>query len=133
MLRNVQPLFADFEFGGLTVAHNGNLTNALAIRKALVKRGSIFHSTSDTETIIHLVGNQPLFDRGGPTDRRDATAGGHLLPGRDHSPQADRHARSLWCPPLVLGRLDGALILSSETSRSTSSARSSSATSSLER
>src|SRR5512132_756606 len=55
VLRNVQPLFADFEFGGLTIAHNGNLTNALAVRKALVRRGAIFHSTSDTETIIHLV------------------------------------------------------------------------------
>src|SRR5512134_4040746 len=53
VLRNVQPLFADFEFGGLTVAHNGNLTNALSVRKELVRRGSIFHSTSDTETIIH--------------------------------------------------------------------------------
>ena len=54
-LRNVQPLFADFEFGGLAIAHNGNLTNALAVRERLVKRGSIFQSTSDTETFIHLI------------------------------------------------------------------------------
>ena len=54
-LRNVQPLFADFEFGGLAIAHNGNLTNSLAVRERLVKRGSIFQSTSDTETFIHLI------------------------------------------------------------------------------
>lgn len=56
-VRNIQPLFADFEFGGLAVAHNGNLTNAMRLRHDLVKRGSIFQSTSDTETLIHLVAN----------------------------------------------------------------------------
>ncbi|MCH7865248.1 MAG: class II glutamine amidotransferase [Proteobacteria bacterium] len=55
VLRNVQPLFADFKFGGLAVAHNGNLTNAYEIRQALVQRGCIFQSTSDTEIIIHLI------------------------------------------------------------------------------
>lgn len=54
-LRNVQPLFADFEFGGFGVAHNGNLTNAYALRKKLVKQGCIFHATTDTEVIIHLL------------------------------------------------------------------------------
>lgn len=54
-LRNVQPLFADFDFGGFGVAHNGNLTNAYALRKRLVKQGCIFHATTDTEVIIHLV------------------------------------------------------------------------------
>jgi amidophosphoribosyltransferase len=55
VLRNVQPLFADFEFGGLAIAHNGNLTNALTIRKQLVRRGCLFQSTTDTEVIIHLI------------------------------------------------------------------------------
>ena len=55
VLRNVQPLFADFKFGGLAVAHNGNLTNAYEIRQRLVQRGCIFQSTSDTEAIIHLI------------------------------------------------------------------------------
>ncbi|MDD3182526.1 MAG: amidophosphoribosyltransferase [Alphaproteobacteria bacterium] len=54
-LRNVQPLFADFDFGGFGIAHNGNLTNAYALRKKLVKQGCIFHATTDTEVIIHLV------------------------------------------------------------------------------
>ncbi len=55
ILRNVQPLFAEFEFGGLAVAHNGNLTNALSLRRALVKRGCIFQSTTDSEVFIHLI------------------------------------------------------------------------------
>ena len=54
-LRNVQPLFADFASGGCAIAHNGNLTNAMTLRKALVQRGSLFQSTSDTETIVHLM------------------------------------------------------------------------------
>lgn len=54
-LRNVQPLYADFSFGGLAMAHNGNLTNALSLRHELVRQGCIFQSTSDTEVIIHLM------------------------------------------------------------------------------
>ena len=54
-LRNVQPLYADLANGGFAVAHNGNISNAQALREDLVKRGSIFQSTSDTEVIIHLV------------------------------------------------------------------------------
>ena len=53
--RNVQPVYADFVFGGLAIAHNGNLTNALKLRQELVRAGSIFQSTSDTEVIIHLI------------------------------------------------------------------------------
>ena len=54
-LRNVQPFFADTNSGGIVVAHNGNLTNAITLRKKLVKDGAIFYSTSDTETIIQLI------------------------------------------------------------------------------
>ena len=54
-LRNVQPLFADFAFGGLAVAHNGNFTNAYQLRADLVRRGHLFQSTTDTEVIIHLI------------------------------------------------------------------------------
>jgi amidophosphoribosyltransferase len=55
LLRNVQPLYADFEFGGFAVAHNGNLTNATALRRALVRRGCLFQSTTDSEVFIHLI------------------------------------------------------------------------------
>ncbi|RZM07977.1 MAG: amidophosphoribosyltransferase, partial [Sphingomonas sp.] len=54
-LRNVQPLYADLASGGFAIAHNGNISNAMRLRRDLVRRGSIFQSTSDTETIIHLV------------------------------------------------------------------------------
>jgi len=55
VLRNVQPLYADFEFGGFAVAHNGNLTNANALHRALVRRGCLFQSTTDSEVFIHLI------------------------------------------------------------------------------
>ncbi len=55
LLRNVQPLFADFEGGGFAIAHNGNLTNSYQLRRQLVRRGCIFQSTSDTEVIVHLM------------------------------------------------------------------------------
>ena len=54
-LRNIQPFFADLHIGGLSVAHNGNLTNALYLRGSLVKEGAIFRTTSDTETIVQLI------------------------------------------------------------------------------
>ena len=60
-IRDVQPLYAEFAMGGCAVAHNGNLTNAAALRKELTERGSIFQSSSDTECIVHLMarGFQP--------------------------------------------------------------------------
>ncbi len=54
-LRDVQPLFAEFAMGGCAIAHNGNITNALALRAELIGQGSIFQSGSDTECIIHLM------------------------------------------------------------------------------
>ena len=54
-LRNIQPFFADLHMGGLSIAHNGNLTNALLLREELVKGGAIFRTTSDTETIVQLI------------------------------------------------------------------------------
>jgi amidophosphoribosyltransferase len=54
-LRNIQPFFADLHMGGLSIAHNGNLTNALILRETLVKDGAIFRTTSDTETIVQLI------------------------------------------------------------------------------
>jgi amidophosphoribosyltransferase len=115
VLRNVQPLFADFEFGGMTIAHNGNLTNALAIRKDLVRRGSIFHSTTDTETIIHLVATShysTVVDR--LVDAMRQLDGAYSLVAitrRKLIGMRDPYG----VRPLVLGRIDGAYILASET------------------
>ncbi len=54
-IRNVQPFFADTNAGGIGVSHNGNLTNAITLRTKLVNDGAIFHTTSDTETIVQLI------------------------------------------------------------------------------
>ncbi|MBI36166.1 MAG: amidophosphoribosyltransferase [Alphaproteobacteria bacterium] len=65
-LRNVQPLYADYSFGGLALAHNGNLTNASLLHRELVNRGSLFQSTSDTEVFQHLIATSSedrLLDR----------------------------------------------------------------------
>lgn len=55
VLRNVQPLFAEFGSGGFALGHNGNLTNARTLRESLIKSGAIFQSTSDTEVVLHLI------------------------------------------------------------------------------
>ena len=54
-LRNIQPLFADLAAGGFSIAHNGNISNAMSLKRELISKGSIFQSTSDTEVIIHLI------------------------------------------------------------------------------
>ena len=54
-LRNIQPFFADLYMGGLSIAHNGNLTNALLLEESLVREGAIFRTTSDTEAIVQLI------------------------------------------------------------------------------
>ncbi len=55
VLRNVQPLFAEFGSGGFALGHNGNLTNARTLRDSLINSGAIFQSTSDTEVVLHLI------------------------------------------------------------------------------
>ncbi len=114
ILRNVQPLFADFEFGGLTIAHNGNLTNAYEVRKELVRRGCIFQSTMDTEVIIHLIATSEfgtVVDR--LIDALKQVEGAYSLvamTGRKLIGVRDW----LGVRPLVLGRLGDAHILASE-------------------
>jgi amidophosphoribosyltransferase len=54
-IRDVQPFFGEFAMGGAAIAHNGNITNADALRRELIDRGSIFQSSSDSECIIHLM------------------------------------------------------------------------------
>ncbi|MDF0602732.1 amidophosphoribosyltransferase [Psychromarinibacter sp. C21-152] len=54
-IRDVQPFFGEFSVGGTAIAHNGNITNADALRRELIDRGSIFQSSSDSECIIHLM------------------------------------------------------------------------------
>jgi amidophosphoribosyltransferase len=55
LLKNTQPIVVEFAHGGLAVAHNGNLVNALELREELEERGAIFQSSVDTEVIVHLI------------------------------------------------------------------------------
>ena len=113
--RNIQPFFADLWGGGFAIAHNGNITNALSLRDELIRKGSIFQSTSDTETILQLVARSDAdrtLDR--LVDALMQISGAwalvvltnkKLIGARD--PFGIR--------PLVLGELDGAKMLASET------------------
>ncbi|PLX39644.1 MAG: amidophosphoribosyltransferase [Hyphomicrobiales bacterium] len=115
VLRNVQPLFAEFVAGGFAMAHNGNITNARTLQRALQKRGSIFQSTSDTEAIIHLIATS---DKGNLIERLiDAIAaieGAFAIVGLSEKKMIGCRD-PLGVRPLVLGALDGAYILASET------------------
>ncbi len=114
VLRNVQPLFAEFEFGGLAIAHNGNLTNAYGVRKSLVKRGCIFQSTMDTEVIIHLIATSlysTVVDR--MVDALKQVEGAYAIVALTQ--KALIGVRDpLGIRPLVVGRLGDAFILASE-------------------
>ncbi|GAB6054213.1 amidophosphoribosyltransferase [Magnetospira thiophila] len=115
LLRNVQPIFADFAFGGMAIAHNGNLTNARSVRKSLVNRGCLFQSTMDTEIIIHLVATSlysTVVDR--MIDALRQLEGAYSLVALTRKKMIGVRD-PLGVRPLVLGRLGEALILSSET------------------
>jgi amidophosphoribosyltransferase len=113
--RNIQPVYAELQTGGFAIAHNGNLTNAMQLRRELVAKGSIFQSTMDTEAILHLVAvsrKPALVDRLTEALQQVqgayalvAMAEGMLIGVRD--PNGVR--------PLVIGRLRNAFILASET------------------
>jgi len=114
-LRNVQPLFADLASGGFAVSHNGNISNALALRRDLVRRGSIFQSTSDTEVIIHLVATstyRTLLDKF--IDALKQVEGAYSLICM--TPEGMIACRDpLGIRPLVMGKLGEATIFASET------------------
>ena len=114
-IRNVQPLFAELASGGFAVAHNGNLSNASKLKRELIRRGSIFQSTSDTETIIHLVATssyRTLIDRF--IDALRQLEGAYSLVCM--TPEGMIACRDpLGIRPLVMGKLGDATIFASET------------------
>ena len=112
-LKNVQPLFSELNFGGVAIAHNGNLTNTQKLKKQLINSGAIFQSTSDTEVVLHLL----------------STAKGEFLDRLIYSLQSINGAYSFLLMtknsligvrdpfgirPLVLGQLGDSYVLSSE-------------------
>ncbi len=114
-IRNIQPFYADLHGGAISIAHNGNLTNALLLREQMVREGAIFQTTSDTETIVQLVARSKkieIIDK--IIDTLLQIQGGYalsiianelLIGARD----------PLGIRPLVLGKLKNAYILASET------------------
>ena len=114
MMRNVQPLFAELEFGGFALAHNGNLTNAQSLRRQLVRRGCLFQSTTDTEVIVHLMA---LARGGSPVDRmieavRQVEGAFSLIAITPEQVIGVRDA--LGVRPLVLGKLGDSYLMASE-------------------
>ena len=115
ILRNVQPLFAELAAGGFAVAHNGNLTNGLTLRRELISQGCICQSTSDTEVILHLVARSQksrIVER--YIDALRALEGAYALVALTNKKligARDPHG----IRPLILGELNGAYILCSET------------------
>lgn len=113
-LRNVQPLYADLDRGGMAVAHNGTLTNAMSLRGELIRKGSIFHTTSDSELFVQLAAlsrGMSMVDK--VTDSLMSVEGAYALVVLTQD--ALIGARDpLGIRPLVLGRLGNASVLASE-------------------
>ncbi|HEU4650573.1 MAG TPA: amidophosphoribosyltransferase [Croceibacterium sp.] len=114
-LRNVQPLFADLASGGFAVAHNGNISNALHLKREMVEKGAIFQSTSDTEVIIHLVATsrfKSMLDK--LVDALRLVEGAYALIVT--TPRGMAACRDpLGIRPLVMGKLGDATVFASET------------------
>ena len=114
-LRNIQPFFADTNAGGIGVAHNGNLTNSISLRKKLVEEGAIFYTTSDTETIVQLIAKSKrvkTIDK--IVDAIFQIQGGYALVMLTQSSLVGvRDPYGI--RPLVIGKLKGSYVLASET------------------
>jgi len=114
-LRNIQPFFADLHMGGLSIAHNGNLTNALMLRENLVKEGAIFRTTSDTETIVQLIAKSKrdkFIDK--LIDALFQIQGGYSLVLMTNKKLVGVRD-PFGIRPLVIGKLKSSYILASET------------------
>ena len=114
-IRNIQPLFADFASGGFAIGHNGNLTNALALRRELVANGCLFQSTTDTEVIIHLIATskfESVIDRT-VAALQEVEGAFSLVALHNDTLIGVRDPHGV--RPLVLGRFENAWILASET------------------
>ena len=115
LIKNVQPFFADLHAGGISIAHNGNLSNARHLRRELVKEGSIFQTTSDTETIVQLIAKSKrykIIDK--IIDAIFKIQGGYAL-----TILTNKKLMGIRDPfgirPLVIGKLNKSYVLASET------------------
>ncbi|MBY6005829.1 amidophosphoribosyltransferase [Salipiger bermudensis] len=114
-IRDVQPFFGEFSMGGAAIAHNGNITNAEALRRELIERGSIFQSSSDSECIIHLMARS--LQRDIPARMEDAlrrVEGAFSVVAMTRTKLIGVRD-ALGVRPLVLGKVGDGWCLSSET------------------
>ena len=114
-LRNIQPFFADTNAGGIGVAHNGNLTNSISLRKKLVDEGAIFYTTSDTETIVQLIAKSKrskTIDK--IVDAIFQIQGGYALVMLTQTSLVGVRD-PFGIRPLVIGKLKNSYVLASET------------------
>ena len=115
LMKNIQPFFADLHSGGIGIAHNGNLSNALQLRKELVKNGSIFQTTSDTETIVQLIAKSKrtkIVEK--ITDALFKIQGGYALTIIT-SKELIGVRDPFGIRPLIIGKLNKSFVLASET------------------
>jgi len=114
-LKNCQPLVVEYAHGGLALAHNGNLVNFQELRERLEASGSIFQSSSDSELIIHLIAGGHAADLPGRVVEALAQVRGaySLVVLTEHGLIAARDPHGF--RPLVIGRLNDATIVASET------------------
>lgn len=115
VLKNVQPIVANFALGSLALAHNGNLVNAAELRKELEEDGAIFQSTSDSEVMVHLIAHAKGDD---PYDRiiqaMNRVSGAYsLVILREKELIAVRDPFGV--RPMCLGQVDGSYVIASET------------------
>ena len=115
MLANAQPLLIDYRGGPLTIAHNGNLTNAPELRRELADQGAIFTTTTDTEVLLHLIARSRKHT---PEEQirealEQAEGAYTLLMSVGRTIYAVIDSRGF--RPAVLGRLGGGVVIASET------------------
>ena len=114
-LRNIQPFYADTNAGGISISHNGNLTNAITLRSKLVKDGAIFYTTSDTETIVQLIAKskrQKTIDK--IIDALFQIQGGYALVMLTQKTLIGVRD-PFGIRPLVIGKIKNSYVLASET------------------
>lgn len=114
LLINTQPLMVSFSAGHLSLAHNGNLTNANILRRELEKRGSVFQTSIDSEVIVNLIARsekKTIEDRIAESLKKVQGAYSLVIMTQDkligvRDPHGFR--------PLCLGKLNGGWLLASE-------------------